>query len=37
LPREIVDVSTLIIGTVVGAAAGGLLVWLLGQIKKSDD
>jgi len=25
------------IGAVVGAAVGGLLVWLLGRIKKSDD
>jgi len=25
------------IGAVVGAAVGGLLVWLLGRIKKSGD
>jgi len=25
------------IGAVVGAAVGGLFVWLLGRIKKSDD
>ena len=31
------DVSTLIIGAVVGAAVGGMFVWLLGRIKKSDD
>jgi len=32
-----VDVSTLIIGAVVGAAVGGLLVYLLGRIKWIDD
>jgi len=33
-----VDVSTLIIAAVlVGAAVGGLFVYLLGRLKKSDD
>ena len=31
------DVSTLIIGAVVGAAVGGLLVYLLSRLKDSDD
>jgi hypothetical protein len=32
-----VDVSTLIIGAVVGAAVGGLLVYLLSRLKNSSD
>ena len=31
------DVSTLIIGAVVGAAAGGLLMYLLGQLEDIDE
>jgi hypothetical protein len=31
------DVSTLIIGAVVGASAGGLLMYLLGQLKDIDE
>ena len=32
---DVVDVSTLIIGAVVGAGVGGLLVWLLGRRRGS--